>query len=563
MKTIPNSNSDFRSRFQPSTAMKKMAFHAILLMLCMNAWLGLKAQNWNSTGDMSVSRFYHTTTMLANGKVLVVGGYNNNYEELNSCELYDTASGTWSSTGTLKASRVGHTATLLANGKVLVSAGFTYDSSEIYDPATGTWSTTGPLPGVRFLHTATLLSNGKVLVSGGMDDYYNVLSSCYLYDPSTGTWSSTGSMTDERYYHTATLLPNGKVLVSGGYDDYASMPNLSSCELYDPATGTWSSTGSLMESRYLHTASLLNSGKVLVTGGLGYYNILSSCELYDPSTGTWDSAASLKYERYTHGAAVLSNGTVLAIGGYIKECERYDPSSDSWSDIASLSVERAYHTVNVLPDGKVLVTGGLYNDVYSSCEIYQTSNCLEPSVPSLSASSSEHCGPVSTTLSITSGSLNEATSWKWYTGSCGGTPIDSGTSITLAPAQTTTYYVRGEGGCASAGNCANITITLFPLPECYITGADTIYSSSNYKWYTGPASYNNFWSISGNGTLQGNYSTTVLVYGGTLHNQTLTLTLSAEDENGCKSECSKVVNVMDNTNPTWVKAPQNKTVECD
>ena len=112
--------------------------------------------------------------------------------------------------------------------------------------------------------TATLLPNGQVLVAGGFNGVD--LASAELYDPATGLWTATGSMTSARDHHTATLLPNGQVLVAGGYsfDDFA----LASAELYDPATGLWTATGSMATARYWHTATLLPNGQVLVAGGI-------------------------------------------------------------------------------------------------------------------------------------------------------------------------------------------------------------------------------------------------------------------------------------------------------
>ncbi len=125
-------------------------------------------------------------------------------------------------TGSLHTARYYHTATLLPNGKVLVAGGYTTQSrsreAELYDPASGTWTTTGSLATARLDHTATLLPNGKVLVAGGLDSNSSSLASAELYDPASGKWTATGSLVTARADHTATLLPNGKVLVAGGYN---------------------------------------------------------------------------------------------------------------------------------------------------------------------------------------------------------------------------------------------------------------------------------------------------------------------------------------------------------
>ena len=209
----------------------------------------------------------HTATLLPNGKVLVAGGYDSD-GALASAELYDPASGTWTATGSLATARVRHTATLLPNGKVLVAGGV--DSSG-YSRERGTLrSGERDLDGHRQPRHRTLLITRRrccpTARCSSQADHGNVgvLASAELYDPASGTWTATGSLTTARYGHTATLLPNGKVLVAGGYN---GLGYLASAELYDPASGTWTATGSLATARYDHTATLLPNGKVLVAGG--------------------------------------------------------------------------------------------------------------------------------------------------------------------------------------------------------------------------------------------------------------------------------------------------------
>src|SRR5690348_1917717 len=94
-----------------------------------------------------------------------------------------------------------------------------------------------------------------------------------------------------RYLHTASILTNGKVLVAGGYD---VVVYLNDAELYDPSTGVWTITGSMNYARFVHTASLLANDKVLVAGGVGNNGVnLNSAEVYDPSTGVWTITGSM------------------------------------------------------------------------------------------------------------------------------------------------------------------------------------------------------------------------------------------------------------------------------
>lgn len=336
-----------------------------------SAPLSITTNTWFPTGSLTMSRAKHTATLLPNGKVLVAGGMVGTSGGLTtqvtaSAELYDPVSGRWSATGSLTTARWGHTATLLADGTVLVAGGFdgagtAMASVELYNPATGIWSLTGSLTTARAGHTATLLPNGKVLaVSGATSE---------LYDPVSGTWAATGNLIQATTGGTATLLGNGKILVDGGtYYGSANM-GFPYDQLYDPVAGTWSAAAtnpiSLLVSQ---TATVLPNGKVLVAGG----NVdgaspgsSAACSLYDPVAGTWSTTGSLATPRANHTATLLPNGTVLVAGGITNEyntiaavAEIYDPSSGTWSPAGTLATPVSYQTVTLLMNGVVLMAGG-------------------------------------------------------------------------------------------------------------------------------------------------------------------------------------------------------------
>jgi ribosomal protein L31 len=162
-------------------------------------------------------------------------------------------------------------------------------------------------------HTATLLPNGKVLVAGGYSP--GDTASCELYDPATGTWSPTGSMVAKRSGHKAVLQVDGTVLVAGGQD-----PDLKSTEVYNPATGTWSLAGALTDQRTGHTLTRLADGTTLVAGGNEFPTIaLDSAEIYTPisaetmnvnGNGTFDSTAGTA----TFSIDVTGNGHGIPTG---------------------------------------------------------------------------------------------------------------------------------------------------------------------------------------------------------------------------------------------------------
>ncbi len=216
----------------------------------------------------------------------------------------------------------------LLNGKVLICGGTStglvggvLNSAELYNPATETFEPTGSMNDPRQGQTITLLKDGRVLVTGGARNigYRAELSSAEIYDPASGTFSPTGSMSVPREGHTATLLNDGRVLIAGGSDN--GQHTISTAEIYDPGVGTFSPTGSMTVPREAHTATMLLSDQVLIAGGgragmPGGYIVYRNGELYDPRSGTFSLISSpMISDRVGASAVRLQDGRALIVGG--------------------------------------------------------------------------------------------------------------------------------------------------------------------------------------------------------------------------------------------------------
>jgi hypothetical protein len=268
------------------------------------------------------------------------------------------------------------TATLLQNGRVLVAGGTDggdpsaaiLSSAELYDPATGRFTPTGSMAFSRSDHTSTLLQDGHVLVAGGYGCPNShpcrpsALASAETYDPKTGKFTETGSMLAGRSSATATLLNDGQVLLASG----ARYPERA--ELYDPNSGRFRRTGEVLGFNNDATATLLNSGSVLVTGRTDNG---PAAELYDralgkftqvpfqPAPGASASAGGPRVVGAAPDAAtLLKDGRVLLFEG--GSLQTYDPATGAFTASGSLSPpgEWLFAKATILADGRVLLEGG-------------------------------------------------------------------------------------------------------------------------------------------------------------------------------------------------------------
>ena len=281
--------------------------------------------------------------------------------------------GVFAPTGDMTAGRQYHAATLLPNGVVFIAGGESEQmdprpSAETYFPSLGSFMATGTMPVKNGAPTAVLLPTGKVLVVGGWNYDGSLrgkaVPGAELFDPAGGTFTATGSLAVPRWQTTTTLLADGKVLVAGGN---AGTSTLASAELYDPATGSFAATGTLIWARLLHTATLLQNGKVLIVGGLSDISSTSSladAELYDPAAGTFAPTGASTVRRSGHTATLLPDGKVLVVGGTdgtsnLSSAELYDPGTETFAATGSMAEVRVAFTATLLSStGMVLLAGG-------------------------------------------------------------------------------------------------------------------------------------------------------------------------------------------------------------
>jgi Kelch motif protein len=329
-------------------------------------------------GDMSLALAFASATRLRDGRVLIAGGTDMGFQggaSFANAQIYNPSTQAFSPTGNLVTGRSGHIAVLLKNGKVLIAGGFNLccgglASAELYDPKTGTFTATGNMTQPRNQAMASMLSNGQVLVVGGLNDIgfpidypdmFAPLATAEIYDPRSGAFHAIANMIAARADGSATLLRNGKVLLAGGG---ALLPPPrrgaavgGSTELYDPKTGAFSPTGSMITGRFDLNATVLKTGSVLITGGttVGLGGRLVNAappEVYNAKNGVFGTAASLTGDQGTghQGAAIaLDSGDVLIGGGVaftqggffpLAASELYHSQSNSFTATQSMGTTR-------------------------------------------------------------------------------------------------------------------------------------------------------------------------------------------------------------------------------
>ncbi len=336
----------------------------------------------------------------------------------------------------------GFSVSMSADGNTVLVAGygdnFSQGSIWVFTRYSGVWNQqggklngSGSGTGAQVGYSVALSADGNTAIAGANLSALGA-GGAYVFTKSGTTWSQQGGKLSgadlsgiSLFGCSVTLSADGNTAAIGAKGDNTGAGAI--C-IFIRSGGVWSQQGSKLIGSSVGAGSSQGSsvalnadGNILVEGG-NWGDVLNGTFMVFTRSGTtWTEQVAKTGSDYSglgKSIALSANGYTAVVGGY----------SDSWA------------------------TGGAWIFV----------PCFTPDIPTLSGNNI--CINGSTSLNITNGSLNSATTWQWYSGSCGGSQAGTGTSITVSPTATTTYYVRGEGGCVTPGTCENITITVHPLP---------------------------------------------------------------------------------------------------
>ncbi|HEX5052917.1 MAG TPA: kelch repeat-containing protein [Planctomycetota bacterium] len=387
------------------------------------------ADSWHEVPAMAQARSLHTATAIERNAadnqtgVIVIGGATGNLiapTALATTERFDAITRTWSAGPTMSVARCQHAVARTINNNLLVTGGMTNAPGstggpataqcELYVPPANVFVPFAAMTQARMGHAMTALPNGRFFVAGGFADWTNAgpnfvadlntaRNTTEIYDPVAGAWAAGPQMASARAGHTQTLLPNGKILICGGVNGGQSIlaggfqliyvPTFTaSCELYDPATNTLTSTNPLGLARGFHQASLLPSGDVLVTGGaasIGFYGegqATNDCTVFHPATNSWTSTAALPTAVAFHTQTQDQNGNAILVGGFIgnfaslqgtAQVVRHDGVTATalaliatHPSLVQPALAIGTHAAARMHDGTLLVTGGFELALFTS-----------------------------------------------------------------------------------------------------------------------------------------------------------------------------------------------------
>jgi len=245
--------------------------------------------SWVVTDSLKHSRGIIHSVNLPDGNVLATG------ETGGACEIYDIRINKWKNVDTMNISDALIMGLVLLDTNRVMALRYKQRPCEIYNIQNDEWELTDPIPVYRNSGNILTLRDGRIMILGGykfdpITGDFSFLASVEIFDPMTNQWSFVDSMNYGRFAFTSTLLDDGRVLVTGGSIYKSGISNKT--EIYNPETGVWRILDTMQFRRFEHSALKLNDGRVVVSGTDLNINPSTQMEVFDPQDETWSSFGS-------------------------------------------------------------------------------------------------------------------------------------------------------------------------------------------------------------------------------------------------------------------------------
>jgi uncharacterized delta-60 repeat protein len=349
------------------------------------------------------------------------------------------------------------------------------------------------------IYSTAIQSDGKIIIGGNFTTF-NGTASNYLarlnidgsLDATFNVGTGAGGFSPT--VNIIAIQSDGKIIIVGYFSSYNGTARNCIARLNTDGSLDASFNIGTGPDNWVRTIAIQSDGKIIIGGDFTTFNGAASNYLArlnaDGSLDTTFNLVGTGVGSEVVKIAIQSNGRII-VSGWVFSTYIFRLNTDGSLDVSfnpGTGTNGTVYTISIQTDGNIII-GGLfttYNGIGRNNIARILVPCVNPTVPILSASSLNNCGAQSTTLSIATGNLISAADWQWYSGSCGGTSVGSGTSITVFPTDTTIYYARGEGGCITSGICDSIEITVNPMPTATVTvSGSTIFANSStgtYQW---------------------------------------------------------------------------------
>ncbi len=391
-----------------------------------------QTRKWLTAPSSDQARIYHSANLLADGSVIIIAGLDPEQIHaeaqpvLNSVQLY--SKGELQQLPPLQQARARHSTVVLADGRVVVSGGFDQQgqplaSSEIWSPGAKTWRLLKPMQQGRYNHSISVLKDGSVMVAGGWGQDYQPLNSVELLDLNSETWSAGPELPVKLHGHSAIVQADGEVILVGGawlepisrelpwawswdqksmdwraiaITQAANRASLSSgfsllgkangelkifakngIFLWNPASN--SKTSAIPRWRENPSVKLLANGQAIWIG-IEYgddANQRPVSYLYNPANKSWTFHGNLHRPNWSNRASIeLPDQSIMhvSVDADVLQCEIWQPAKPVWQDCGYAQTEYLSHSpleLGLLKDGRVFAITNMHEAL-----VYDAANNL-------------------------------------------------------------------------------------------------------------------------------------------------------------------------------------------